>query len=191
MFGCSDWGHIHRKADSPCAGTKIIPDKIFVHISNGDFDPISVTERSCVHASSSIKGSVTYRIDFFPSLSLKLLQIFLKVSPKFFKNRRLVTFKCTASVKCHFFFWQLNFLKRKNPLRPKSFSLWLLLCKYSPVVHSRRRSQMFVAILKNVVLFPNHWSQTSGSPYRVKLSRCDLLSLTSKHWIFFRMFYKA
>ena len=113
MFGWSDWGHIHTKADSPGAGTKIIPDRISVHISNGDFDAISVTERSCAHASPSIKWSVTYRIDFFPSLSLKLLQIFSKVSPKFFKNLRRVTFKCTASVKCHFFFWQLNFLKRK------------------------------------------------------------------------------
>ena len=104
MFGWSDWGHIHTKADSPGAGTKIIPDRISVHISNGDFDAISVTERSCAHASPSIKWSFSH----------KVLQIFLKVSPKFFKNLRRVTFKCTASVKCHFFFWQLNCLKRKS-----------------------------------------------------------------------------
>ena len=29
---------------------------------------------------------------------------------------------------------------------------------------------MFVAILKRVVLFPNHWSQTAGSPKTKKLS---------------------
>ena len=45
MFGWGDWGHIHTKADSPGVGTKIIPDRISVHISNGDFDAISVTER--------------------------------------------------------------------------------------------------------------------------------------------------
>ena len=123
QFGCCGWGHIHTKADRSCAGTKIIPDRISVHISNGDFDAISVTERSCAHASPSIKWSVPYLIDFFPSLSLKLLQIFLKVSPKFFKNLRRVTFKCTASLKWHFYFYNWTFWD-ENPLRPKAFSLW-------------------------------------------------------------------
>ena len=105
LFGCSGRGHIHTNADRSCAGTKILPDRISVHISNGDFDAISVTERSWAHASPLIRWSVTCRIDFLPSLSHKVLQIFLKVSPKFFKNLRRVTFKCTTSVKCHLFFY--------------------------------------------------------------------------------------
>ena len=43
QFGCCGWGHIHTKADRSCASTKIIPDRISVHILNGDFDEISVT----------------------------------------------------------------------------------------------------------------------------------------------------
>ena len=113
MFGWSDWGHIHTKADSPGAGTKIIPDRISVHISNGDFDAISVTERSCAHASPSIKWIFSH----------KVVQIFLKVSPKFFKNLRRVTFKCTASLKWHFFLLQLNFLWRKPSQTESFFSL--------------------------------------------------------------------
>ena len=105
LFDCSGRGHIHTKADCSCAGTKIIPDRISVHISNGDFDAISLTERSCAHASPLIRWSVTCQIDFLPSLSRKVLRIFLKVSPKFFKDLRRVTFKCTTSVKCHLFFY--------------------------------------------------------------------------------------
>ena len=113
QFGCCGWGHIHTKADRSCASTKIIPDRISVHISNGDFDAISVTERSCAHACPSIKWSFSHMV----------LQIFLKVSPKFFKNLRRVTFKCTASLKWHFYFYNWTFWD-ENPLRPKAFSLW-------------------------------------------------------------------
>ena len=91
MFGCSGRGHIHTKADRSRAGTKILPDKTSVYISNGDFDAISVTEQSCAHASPSIRWSVTCQIDFLPNLSHKVLQIFFKVSPKFFKNLQRVT----------------------------------------------------------------------------------------------------
>ena len=48
--------------------------------------------------------SVTCQIDFLPSLRHKVLQIFFKVSPKFFKNLQRVTFKCTVSVKFIFSF---------------------------------------------------------------------------------------
>ena len=67
--------------DSSCAVTKAIPDRMSVEISNGDFDAISVTERNCT---PKIEWNVTYQIDFLSILSHKMLQIFLKVSPKFF-----------------------------------------------------------------------------------------------------------
>ena len=132
MFGCSDWGHIHRKADSLCAGTKIIPDRISVHIF--DFDAISVTERSCAHVFPSIKWSVTYRKDFsYPQPQVAPNFLKRSFSPKFLKSLRRGTFKSTASVKCHFFFYNWTFWN-ENPLRLKSFCLWVSLCKYSPVV---------------------------------------------------------
>ena len=90
IFGSCGWGHIHTKADRSCAGTKIMPDRICVHISKGDFEAISVTERSCAHVSPSIKWSVTYRIYFFCLASATRCSKF--------KNLRRVRFKCTASV---------------------------------------------------------------------------------------------
>ena len=144
MFGWSDWGHIHTKADSPGAGTKIIPDRISVHISNGDFDAISVTERSCAHASPSIKWSFSH----------KVLQIFLKVSPKFFKNLRRVTFKCTASLKWHFYFYNWTFWD-ENPLRPKAFSLWTtrglrsMVLEIEPLFSKWRQTSEFSALNNN------------------------------------------
>ena len=165
-----------------------------------------------------------------------MLQIFLKVSPKFFKNLRRVTFKCTASLKWHFYFYIWTFWD-ENRLRPKAFSLWttrglrsmvleieplfskwrqtsefsalnnndhLLVQVFSccaRVVFIQGRSQMFLAILKSVVLFQTielkprvvHLKKRVGVgegerlAHRVKFSSCYLLSLTSKHWNF--LFY--
>ena len=111
----------------------------------------------------SLRSSgASYIGKIFSSPQPQVAPNFLKrsFSPKFLKSLRRGTFKSTASVKCHFFLLQLNFLKRK-PSQTKIFlSLGFIVqvfsCCARVVFHSRQSIQMFVAILKNVVLFPNH-----------------------------------
>ena len=83
-----------------------------------------------------------------------MLQIFLKVSPKFFKNLRRVTFKCTASLKWHFYFYNWTFWD-ENPLRPKAFSLWTtrglrsMVLEIEPLFSKWRQTSEFSALNNN------------------------------------------